>query len=106
MRFDELARRRGDYALAGVAANLTLSDNHVTDARLAFCAAGPTPMRAQTAEAALKGQILSQETIRTAQACLDRDLDPFGNNEMPAATRLHLARVLLGRVLTTLMHTP
>lgn len=102
MRFDELARRRGDYALAGLAASVTFSDNVVADVRLAFCAAGPTPMRAASAETVLTGQAISPETIRAAQACLDRDLDPFGDEEMPAATRLHLARVLLGRVLTAL----
>ncbi len=102
MRFDELARRRGDYALAGLAANLTLADGAVTAARLAFCAAGPTPMRAPAAEAALTGNPLSPETIRAAQRSLDQDLDPFGDDETPAATRLHLARVLLGRILTAL----
>lgn len=102
MRFDELARRRGDYALAGLAANLTLADGTVTGVRLAFCAAGPTPMRALAAEAALIGNLLSPEAIRSAQASLHRDLDPFGDDETPAATRLHFARVLLGRVLKAL----
>jgi carbon-monoxide dehydrogenase medium subunit len=102
MRFDELGRRRGDYALAGVAANLTIAAHHVTAARLAFCAAGATAMRAPTAEAALISKPLTPDTVRAAQAGLDQDLDPFGDDDMPAATRLHLARVLLGRVLTTL----
>ncbi len=101
-RFDEFARRRGDYALAGLAANLSFQDGRVIHARLAFCAAGPTPMRAPTAEAALQSHTLTAETIRAAQTCLANDLDPFGDDDMPAATRLHLARVLLGRVLAGL----
>jgi carbon-monoxide dehydrogenase medium subunit len=88
--------------LAGVAANLTIEAGEVTAARLAFCAAGPTPMRAVSAETAVTGQCLTADTIRTAQASRSKDLDPFGDDEMPAATRLHLARVLLGRVLAAL----
>ncbi|ACA15114.1 molybdopterin dehydrogenase FAD-binding [Methylobacterium sp. 4-46] len=102
-RFDELARRRGDYALAGLAASADLREaGRVAAIRLAFCAVGPTPMRAPRAEAALTGRPLDREAIRAAQAALGDDLAPADDASLSGAVRLHLARVLLGRVLASL----
>ena len=55
--FVEFARREGDYALAGVAAVITLDENGtIADARLGLCSVGPAPVRPQAAEALLRGQ--------------------------------------------------
>ena len=55
--FVEFARREGDYALAGVAAIVTLDGNGtIADARLGLCSVGPAPVRPQSAEALLRGQ--------------------------------------------------
>ncbi|GLK85890.1 FAD binding domain-containing protein [Ancylobacter defluvii] len=97
--FDEIARRRGDYALVGCGIRLTMPRDRVEEAHIAFLAVGPTPMRAPAAEAALIGARLDAEAIRRAQAALARDLDPPEDGEVPPAMRLHLARVLLGRLL-------
>src|SRR5439155_12510799 len=54
--FLEIARRAGDYALVGVAALVTLdAAGRVSQARLALCGAGATPVRAHEAERALSG---------------------------------------------------
>jgi carbon-monoxide dehydrogenase medium subunit len=97
--FDELARRRGDYALVGVAIAADGQGSRVDEIRIAFCAAGPTPKRARAAEAVLIGGDLTDEAIARAQAALSDDLAPEGDAQMAAATRMHLARVLLGRQL-------
>src|ERR1700686_3616785 len=48
--FMEIARRRGDFAIAGVAAMVTLGDSdECTDLRLAFCGVGETPVDASAA---------------------------------------------------------
>ena len=47
----------------------------------------------------LAGGALDGEAIRRAQAALADDLDPQDDEQVPAAMRLHLARVLLGRLL-------
>ncbi len=48
--FMEIARRRGDFAIAGVAAMVTLGDRReCTDVRLAFCGVGETPVDASSA---------------------------------------------------------
>lgn len=101
--FDELARRRGDYAIVGCGVMLAVPDGAVADARIAFLSVGPTPMRARAAEAALAGRPLDETAIRQAQAALTDDLDPADDEHVPAAMRLHLARVLLGRLLGTMV---
>ncbi|MBS7544872.1 FAD binding domain-containing protein [Ancylobacter oerskovii] len=97
--FDEIARRRGDYALAGCGVMLTMPGDIVDEARIACLAVGSTPLRARAAEAALIGRRLDPDSIRKAQSALADDLDPPDDAEVPAAMRLHLARVLLGRLL-------
>ena len=86
--FLELARRHGDYASVGLAA-------HRRDAeiRLAFFGVGTRPILATHAAAAAKTSIVA------AQDALARDLDPPADLYHSGATKLHLARVLLGRAL-------
>jgi carbon-monoxide dehydrogenase medium subunit len=61
------------------------------DVRLAFFGVGATPVRARGAEAALAHG-------EDAVAALARDLDPQTDVQASAATRQHLAGVLLRRV--------
>lgn len=97
--FDELARRRGDYALIGVAINADGGRSHIEAIRIVFFAAGPTPMRARAAEAVLIGRGLTDDAIAAAQAALSDDIAPDDDAHMTAAARMHLARVLLRRQL-------
>ena len=100
--FVEVARRRGDYALLGVAAVVTLgSDGVCTAAGLALCNAGPTPVRATKAAAALVGRRVGEREIREAAAAAAGEIDPPGNVHATAAFRRHLAGVLTRRALET-----
>lgn len=95
--FIELARRRGDYALVGLAA-----EAREVGLRLVFFGVGNKPVEAGAASAALAAGITA-ERIAAAQAALARDLDPPGDLQADGATKLHLARVLLGRAARALM---
>ena len=53
--FQEVARRHGDYALAGVCALVTLGDGTCTAVRLAACGVASRPTRLAEAETALLG---------------------------------------------------
>jgi len=97
--FDELARRRGDYALVGCGMIATLDGAKIETIRIAFFAVGNVPTRARHAEDVLNGQALDAAAIATAQAALGQDIAPPESDEVPSAMRLHLARVLLGRLL-------
>lgn len=98
--FDEIARRRGDYAMVGVAAQADVSGGVIADASLTLFSVGFTPVRAAAAQKALNGAPLSSESIARAQAALEQDLDPPDDPGFPPERRLQLARVLLGRVLS------
>lgn len=100
--FVELALRRGDYAIAGLAAIARNTRGTLSDLRLAFLGVGAAPVLARGAMAALEGKRATADTIAAAGQALARDLDPAPDLYATAATKLHLARVLAGRALTAL----
>jgi carbon-monoxide dehydrogenase medium subunit len=102
--FVELARRQGDFALAGLAACAQLAGRTIREIRLVYFGVGLTPVRARRAEAAvLDGRPTDAATLTAAEAALDGDLDPPGDLHGSSALRRHLARVLLRRAITQLM---
>jgi carbon-monoxide dehydrogenase medium subunit len=96
----EVARRSGDYAMAGLVACVTLDGPRVAAARLAYFGVGNGPVLAQGAMAALQGRALGAESIAAAQAALARDLDPPSDLHGPPEMKRHLARVLTARALS------
>jgi carbon-monoxide dehydrogenase medium subunit len=100
--FLELARRRGDYAIVGVAALAQTSGGTPSDVRLAFIGGGATPILAKSAMAAVEGKQITSDAIAAAQAALAKDLAPTGDLNGSPATKMHLARVLCGRALAEL----
>lgn len=100
--FDELTRRHGDFALAGLAAHARGERSAVAESRLVFFGVGVAPVRAHRAEAALAGRP-TRDAIAAAQHALDDDLTPPGDIHGSPALRRHLARVLLGRVVARLV---
>lgn len=101
--FLELVRRRGDYAIVGLAAVAQLERDGVAGLRLVFLGVGDAPVVALGAMATLEGQRITSESIAAAQAKLEKDLSPAADLTHSAATKLHLARVLLGRALAALV---
>lgn len=96
--FAELARRHGDYAMAGLAACARADGKSLKDVRLAFFGVAMTPLRAKKAEAALTGGNLDQ-----AVTALASDLDPPDDIQSSGKVKMHLAGVLLRRVAVQLM---
>jgi CO/xanthine dehydrogenase FAD-binding subunit len=97
--FEEVARRHGDFALAAVAATLTISGGAISDARIALCGVGPTASRAAEAEALLKGNVLEPaltgRVVDAVRAAIAPDTDLHASSDY----RRHLAGVLAGRAL-------
>lgn len=100
--FDELARRRGDFAIVGVAMAVDVGVNAINSLQIVLFSVGPTPMRARNAEAVLAATSLSDSNISAALDALGQDIAPSGDPGVSAETRLHLARVLLRRNLLRL----
>ena len=100
--FVELAQRRGDYAIAGLAAVAKRAGGTLTDLQLAYLGMGQTPVLARSAMAAAEGKRAGAESIAAATQALARDLDPAPDLYSTAATKMHLACTLTGRALAAL----
>jgi len=98
----ELARRSGDYAMVGVAAQAEFTEAEFADGKLVFFGVGEVPVAARAAVAVLTGRPLTGEAIAQAEAALDTDLNPPADQHASSQMRRHLARVLLGRALRRL----
>jgi carbon-monoxide dehydrogenase medium subunit len=99
--FMEVARRRHDFALVGVAAVVSLDGNGVIrQARMVFLSAGDRPMEAHRAADVLAGQAPTPEAIRAAaEIAASDDIDPSSDIHATAEFRRHLAKVLARRAL-------
>ncbi len=97
--FLELARRHGDFAIAGLACLARIEGDLVADVRLVYFATEDKPTVASGAAAAIAGRPWSDESRRAVCAALADDLDPMTNLEGSAAMKLHLQRVLTARAL-------
>jgi aerobic carbon-monoxide dehydrogenase medium subunit len=108
--FSELARRKGDYATVGLAAQgkvkraglLGRGEARFRGLRLSFFGVADRPLLARAVAAALEDQALTEATLKSAQAVLTEDLQTMDDLYTCAATKIHMARVLLGRVVTAL----
>lgn len=98
--FDEIARRHGDFAIAGLALATRVEDGRLAECRVVYTGIESAPKRAAEAERCLVGSgHRDSGVLAKAQAALSRDLEPMEGGAFPPGYRLHLARVLLSRVL-------
>lgn len=96
--FLEMARRRGDFALMGVAATIALDRRwRCIAARLVYCNADDRPFDATDAAAALIGKRLIPPTIDAAAEAAARAVRPSGGIHASAAFQRHLAETLTRR---------
>jgi len=77
--------------------NITIENETVTTARIAFGGMAATPKRAAHVEAALLGKPWSDETIRAALDEFGRDYAPIADMRASAEYRAEIARNLLTR---------
>lgn len=99
--FIEMARRHGDYALAGVAALLTMDDQGICrQARLVYLNLGEVPMVAYKAATVLIGEMPTPSHIEeAAQIAAGHEIDPTTDIHATAVYKRHLAYILGKRAL-------
>ena len=103
--FHEFARRHGDYAIAGLAAQAIVEGDVIADLRLAFFAVGDRPILAKAAEKLVKTAITAA-ILSEASTALGDELDPHDDQQASASMRRHLAKVLLARCVSALLRRP
>ncbi len=99
--FQEVARRAGDYAMAGVAVILTVDESGQCErARIVYLNLGDGPVDAVEAAHLLVGEGASEELFGVAAEKATRDeIIPFGNVHATPEYQRHLAYVLTLRAL-------
>jgi CO/xanthine dehydrogenase FAD-binding subunit len=100
--FMEMARRRGDFAIIGVACTIRVDeDGRCSAARIALCNAGDGPVLAAEAGASLVGRPIGAAEIQEAAALVQGAIDPPGSIHASKEFQRHLAGVLTARALAT-----
>jgi carbon-monoxide dehydrogenase medium subunit len=98
--FEEFALRRGDFALAGIAAWYDCdAAGRASDAHIGVIGACSKPHRLPHAEAALNGHVVDELAIAAAARAAADDLDPPNDLHAGADYRRSLACTLLERAL-------
>jgi CO/xanthine dehydrogenase FAD-binding subunit len=101
---EELARRHGDFAVAGVVAIVDLDQaGRIADPRIALFGVASTPVRGRKVEQALTGRQPSDGLFRECAALLDDLLEPPADVRASSAYRKRAAAVLTARALTKAM---
>jgi aerobic carbon-monoxide dehydrogenase medium subunit len=100
--FLEMSRRRGDFAIIGVACTVRIDeDGRCTEARIGLCNAGDGPVFAAEASESLVGGPLGAREAEEAAELVQRAIDPGGSIHASKEFQRHLARVLTARALAT-----
>ena len=97
--FEEIARRKGDFALAGVAAQVTLKKGIVKGVRVAACGVGAGPIRLRNAEEIVRGQSITDELIAAAGQAASAEVEPEGDVHATADYRRKLAGIMTRRAI-------
>jgi carbon-monoxide dehydrogenase medium subunit len=100
--FMEVSRRRGDFAIIGVACTLRLDEQgRCAEARIGLCNAGDGPVFATDASEFLVGRKIGATEIEEAAELVQNAIDPGGSIHASKEFQRHIAGVLTARALAT-----
>jgi aerobic carbon-monoxide dehydrogenase medium subunit len=98
--FMEVSRRRGDFAMMGVACTVYLdADGRCAQARIALCNAGDGPVFAAQASESIVGGAIDAARIADAAKLVQGEIEPGGSIHASKEFQRHLAGVLITRTL-------
>jgi carbon-monoxide dehydrogenase medium subunit len=96
---EEIARRHGDFAIAGATCGVRVVDDKIERAAIALFGMGSTPLRAPAAEAALIGTQVDAIDMEALGRLAVGDLDPPEDLHASSGYRRHVGAALVGRAL-------
>jgi carbon-monoxide dehydrogenase medium subunit len=101
--FNEIARRHGDFALAGLAFAVRVASGRIDDCRIVYCGVEAAPRRLSNTERILIGvEPNSGAAHAAALAALVEELQPMSSGDYPAEYRSRVASALLDGAVTNL----
>ena len=93
----KLERKVGDFATVGVAVHLQMDDGKVRSAGIGLTAVGSRNIKAEKAEAVLRGQALDDATIKEAAALAAAAADPASDQRGSVEYKRNVVRVFTER---------
>ena len=102
--FCEFARRHGDYAIVGLAAQAVVENQRLAEFRPVFFSVGDKAERVKVPS--LLDVEVTREALSEALQGLEQALDPPEDQQASRAMRFHLAKVLLARCVAGLLSRP
>lgn len=104
--FEELARRHGDYAIAGVTVQIEHLEGIIKAARIVYFSVASTPMIATQAQSLLIGsplqKIQEKDFIAQCQSCVRTEIQTMSDLTNSTKMKTHLIGVLIERALKSL----
>lgn len=97
---EEYARRKGDFAIVGIAAMLEGAGGRCTRARITTAGIGGRPLRLRDVEGLLEREALNAATFAEAARLARASVEPTSDPSASADYRRHIAGVLTERALT------
>jgi len=103
---DEIARRKGDFALVGVAVRAELNGGGILhDVAIVVFGVSGKPQRIESAEAILKGRPIEPGVLRALSQAIADELEPDSDIHASSAYRKEVGGVLARRVLESALAT-
>jgi carbon-monoxide dehydrogenase medium subunit len=102
--FCEFARRHGDYAIVGLAAQAVVDHQKFAELRPVFFGVGDKAVQVKVP--ALLGADVTPKVLSEALRTLAEALDPPEDQQASGAMRRHLSKVLLARCVAKLLSRP
>ena len=97
---DEVSRRKGDFAMVGVALWADMNGDACEDARITLFGVGGRPVRAEQAEQRLRGASLDDATLKEVERIVFEELEPDSDIHASALYRKEVGGVLTRRALS------
>jgi carbon-monoxide dehydrogenase medium subunit len=104
--FEELSRRHGDYAVAGLVCSVEFEQQRVKQSRLVYFSVASTPLMAESVQGLMENKTLSEITdsawIAQAQEITRTEIQTVADLTNSAEMKKHLVGVLLERAIQNL----
>jgi len=93
----KLERKVGDFATVAVAVHLQMADGQVGSAGIGLTAVGPQNLKAERAEAALKGRVLDDAAIKEAAGLAAEAAEPKADHRGSVEYKRNVVRIFTER---------
>lgn len=97
--FDELTRRKGDFAMAGIAAQCEIKKGKFISANLVFFGVVEQAVRAKDASQMIVGSHIDKLDVEAVCSALVNEISPYEDLTTSGEAKEHMIKVLLRRAL-------